>query len=340
MGDRYLIIGGDGFLGRWIIELLLRRDEPNIFVFDLRSHFDDVKYFIGDLTKYEDINNAIKRGRISIVINTVSPLTGLGDDIYWKVNVDGTKNVIRACIENGVQKLIHTSSASVLFDGVSDLVNADETTPYPEKYADAYNETKAKAEALVLEANGKNNLLTCALRPSAIFGPKDRTLIPGIIAVVKRGQTKFQIGDNSNLFDYSYVENVAYAHILAADKMAPDNKIGGEAFLITNGAPVPFWDFLRFTWAQFKHYPPFVIKMPRSVGLTLASLAEWSSYLQGKEPGFTRFRVKFSCANRYFNITKAKTILGYEPIIGLEEGLRRSCQYFIEELNQGRLDFK
>ena len=61
-----------------------------------------------------------------------------------------------------------------------------------------------------------------------LYSPKDRTLIPGIIAVVKRGQTKFQIGDNSNLFDYSYVENVAYAHILAADKMAPDNKIGGE----------------------------------------------------------------------------------------------------------------
>ena len=104
------------------------------------------------------------------IIHTASPQHGAKDpSIYYKVNVDGTRAVINAAVAAGVRELVYTSSAGVVFDG-KDVINLDERTPYPEKPFDAYNDSKAKGEALVLEANGKGSLLTVALRPAGIFG--------------------------------------------------------------------------------------------------------------------------------------------------------------------------
>ena len=104
------------------------------------------------------------------VIHTASPPAGLKDEaLYYRVNVEGTKTVIAAAMETGVQKLVFTSSAGVIFNG-SDIINGDERLPFPEVPMDAYNDSKAQAEAAVLAANGKNGLLTVALRPSGIFG--------------------------------------------------------------------------------------------------------------------------------------------------------------------------
>jgi sterol-4alpha-carboxylate 3-dehydrogenase (decarboxylating) len=93
----------------------------------------------------------------------------LKPEIYWKVNYEGTKAVIAACVVNGVKKLVYTSSAGVVYNG-KDLIDIDERLPVPDESLDAYNESKAKAEELVLLANGQNGLKTVALRPAGIFG--------------------------------------------------------------------------------------------------------------------------------------------------------------------------
>ena len=195
---------------------------------------------------------------------------------------------------------------------------------------------QAIGEKMVLEANRKGGMLTCALRLSGLFGEGDRQLLPGMLQVLANGQTKFQIGDNTNLFDFTYIGNSAYAHILAAEKLVAidpnmttksDTTADGEAFIITNGEPIYFWDFPRAVWALRDHYPSYYIKMPREVGVALAGAAEGFAWITGREAGFTRFRVKFSCWNRYFDIRKAKNLLGYTPIWGLQEGLIRSLQW-------------
>ena len=77
--------------------------------------------------------------------------------------------MIAAALASNVKKLVFTSSAGIVFDG-SDIIGADERLPAPEKAMDAYNESKAKAEEIVLAANGKGGLLTVALRPAGIYG--------------------------------------------------------------------------------------------------------------------------------------------------------------------------
>ena len=103
------------------------------------------------------------------IFHTVSPIVGLQQNVYHKVNVEGTKTVIAASLANGVKKLVYTSSAGLVFSG-EDIIDIDERLPSPEKPMDAYNETKAIAERLVIEANGQEGLKTVSLRPSGIFG--------------------------------------------------------------------------------------------------------------------------------------------------------------------------
>jgi len=160
------------------------------------------------------------QSKVDVIIHTASPVHGMGAEIYKKVNVVGTQTVIDACISHNVSKLVYTSSAGVVYNGTLDLVDVDERMEIPEVPLDAYNETKAQAEKLVLESNGKAGFLqTCALRPAGIFGEGDRQLLTGLQQVMKNGQTKFQIGDNENLFDWTYVGNVAHAHLLASDRL-------------------------------------------------------------------------------------------------------------------------
>lgn len=90
--------------------------------------------------------------------------------MYEKVNVEGTQVILDSCKASSVSKLVFTSSGGVVYDGEENLVDVDERLAYPDVPLDAYNETKARAEKMVLEANGKDGLLTCAIRPAGIFG--------------------------------------------------------------------------------------------------------------------------------------------------------------------------
>ncbi|EIE81035.1 hypothetical protein G6F46_002935 [Rhizopus delemar] len=341
----YLVIGGNGFLGQHVQEQIrLRKDGSTISVFDIsepREPKSDVKYLVGDLRKFEDVYNALEG--ITAVIHTASPphvnSSNPPRDLYFSINVEGTLNVIKACQERGIKVLVVTSSGSVISNG-EPMVNIDESAPYPSTAIDVYTESKTECEKEVLKANGVKGLLTCTIRPSAIFGPGDRQLIPGMLEVCQRGQHRFQIGNNQSLMDFTYVGNVAYAHVLAAEKlMIPNSGAAGQAFNLTNGTPVPFWDFASRVWATYGCYLPNSKKIVLSKGASsvIAAISEsifnikllfWDKS-QLKE-GLSRARIKQAMSSRYFNINKARTILGYEPQVGLDEGIKISIAWYKE----------
>jgi len=444
-----MVIGGSGFLGRHIVQQLLDRGD-NVSVFDIVQRYHDVPFYSGDITNEEQIASAFRTSGTTCIVHTASPPAGLKNAaLYYKVNEEGTKTVIAAAVATGVHKLVFTSSAGVVFNG-SDIIDIDERYPPPKVPMDAYNDSKAKAEALVLAANGRDGLLTVALRPAGIFGPGDRQLMSGLYQVYERGQTHFQIGDNTNLFDWTYVGNVARAHLLAADKLDtpppatplsqlekfpvgteelpqltpaeqvllhyplrpitvstgnnrvptcearplgpyitlppdaekieaafkgpndayykrpvvrtrfdafsdvaiakaklynPDTtplQVAGQAFFITNGEPCYFWDFARAVWHHLDTYfpghrePKAITVLPKTVGLAAAVGSEWYSWMVGKEPTFTKFKVTFSCTTRWHNIEKARRVLGYEPEVGLTEGVKRMVDWWYPEHVAGK----
>ncbi|KIL67822.1 hypothetical protein M378DRAFT_185406 [Amanita muscaria Koide BX008] len=444
----YIVIGGSGFVGRHIVQQLLDRGDI-VSVLDIVQRHHDVPFYSADITDQSQVAAALRKSGTTCIIHTASPPAGLKDEaLYYRVNVDGTKAIIAAAVETGIRKLVFTSSAGVVFDG-SDIIGADERLPPPRVPMDAYNDSKAKAEAAVLEANGKGGLLTVALRPAGIFGPGDRQVMTGLYQVYERGQTHFQIGDNTNLFDWTYVGNVARAHLLAADKLdasplplPPSNpekvpasldevpplseeetsliiyplssidlttgyhrvptsdarplgpyvtpphnaerilsafkdpnpgpssrpvvrtrfdafsphslaesklldssksplQVAGQVFFITNGEPCYFWDFPRTVWHHLDKYFPGhrkgrgIFTLPKLVGMAAASASEWVGWLIGKEPTFTRFKVTFSCATRWHNIEKARRVLGYEPQVGVEEGVQKMVEWWYAEYEAG-----
>lgn len=154
--------------------------------------------------------------------------------------------------------------------------------------------------------------------------------VPAIMQVLVNQRTNIQIGDNRNLFDFTYVENAAYAHLLAADRLSPDHpkykQVAGEAFFITNGEPRHYWDFPRAMWRAAGHTPSNIIVIPRSVAMLIAAIMEFVAWVRGREPFLTRFRVHYICLTRYCSIEKARWSLDYDPPISLNEGIRRSVE--------------
>lgn len=329
-----LLVGGSGFLGLHLInEFWQLEPRPEIHVFDIRELPDTSGYkfdrskivvHVGDLTKEEDVKAALSASSPQIVVHSASPIHGMGKEIYHKVNVVGTKTLIKCCEDAKVPALIYTSSAGVVFNG-EDLFGPDERLPFPSKAMDAYNSTKQEAEVFVLKANGA--LKTVALRPAGIFGPGDRQMIPSLRTMAERGQHKIQLGDNLNLFDVTYVGNVAYSHVLAAQKLMENAPgVAGEAFFITNDEPIYFWSLAKQIWKHDGYIAERQFVIPKSLGVVLGYLSQWGCALVGKEPSFTAFRVRTACATRYYNISKAKERLGYSPKWSLDEAIEETLK--------------
>lgn len=337
-----LLIGGSGFLGLHLIEQFYRKyPHAKISVFDIRplpenisKYFtfvpDQIEVFVGDITLEDDMTNAIQKSKAEVVVHSALPLANINNDtLYERVNVQGTANVITSCKKLGIRALVYTSSAGVIFNG-ENIINADETWPYASPHMDKYNETKAEAEMLVVKANEPNGLRTVCIRPSGIFGPGDRQLVPGLRAAARLGQSKFQMGDNNNICDWTYAGNVADAHVLAAQKLLDSDQIAGEVFIVTNDSPTYFWTLARTVWKADGIIEPRNIVFPRALGMVLARLSEVFAKIAGKEPGLTPFRVKMATAFRYHDISKARSLLGYTPAVDLETGIK----YTIDWMNE------
>jgi sterol-4alpha-carboxylate 3-dehydrogenase (decarboxylating) len=230
---------------------------------------------------------------------------------------------------------------------VSDLYNADERWPVirGELQSEYYSETKAAAEELVLQANRAEpfpSFLTAAIRPAAIFGEGDVQTLAGFLRAYHKGQTGVQLGDNNNLFDFTYAGNAAHGHLLAAhmllvtaaSKTVPLDyeRVDGEAFFITNDSPCYFWDFARAVWvaAGDKRGKKGVWTLPKELSLAIGSLSEVFFGIIGKPAVFTKQRATMACMTRFYNIMKAKRVLHYEPIWTLQEGIEEGVRWALE----------
>ncbi|PYI34464.1 C-3 sterol dehydrogenase/C-4 decarboxylase family protein [Aspergillus indologenus CBS 114.80] len=352
-----LVTGGSGGLASRILQLFAERGCEHLHSLDLRepSHYlPGVNYHTGDLTNADTIRQLFANVQPKIIIHTASPKFDAPSPILHQVNVEGTRTLLQIARESGTQCFVYTSSASVISDAQTDLVNADETFPVlleQSQQPEFYVYTKALAESDVLSQNQRratHPFLTCAIRPSGIFGVGDLVVLPGILDAYFRGQTQWQIGDNRNRFDFTERTNVAHAHYLAAAALLAQlekchdspgvqedegdddkTKVDGEAFFITNGEPRCFWDFTRLVWGFAGDTTPRerVWVIPRPWALRLAGVLEWACWALGLgQPSLTQTKVRLSCMTRSFCIEKAKTRLGYRPVVGLEEGLQRAVE--------------
>jgi nucleoside-diphosphate-sugar epimerase len=329
-----LVTGGGGFLGSAIVRRLAARgDAVRSFA---RGDYPPLRS-LGVEVVQGDIADAAAVAAVAQgcdIVFHVAAKPGIWGPYteYHRTNVLGTENVLAACRQHGIRRLVYTSSPSVVFDG-HDMEGADESVPYPAHYHAAYPQTKAIAERAVLQANGPD-LATVALRPHLIWGPGDPHLVPRIIARARSGRLR-RIGHRPNVIDTVYIDNAADAHLLAAARLAPGSPIAGKAYFITQGEPLPLWDMINRILAA-AGLPP----VTKSVPVWLATAAGWlCEVVYGlcrirAEPPMTRFVARELSTAHWFNIDAARHDLGYRPAVSLEEGLKRLAESLQGEQEQ------
>ena len=354
--DSVLVVGGCGFLGHHIVSQI-KDSEPatRLAVLDLRTErnrFPSVSYHDGDISSRTEVKSILEQIRPSVIIHTASPHAANVHDeaLFEEVNIRGTRNLVACALELGtVKAFVYTSSASVVHDNVSDLVNADETLPVlrvPQQ-TEYYSHTKGVAEEIVLAANQNNrHMMTAALRPAGIFGEGDLVTVASMVKAAESGKYKFQLGNGQNLFDFTYVANLVDAHLLAAKALleAHDSaeplpkhlRVDGEAFFITNDDPYPFWDFARAIGAAagYAVRKEDIWVIPKSAGLLLGTISEWVVWFAslGRDKAIlSRKSIRFSCMTRTYCIDKAKRRLGYKPRVSMQEGIRRSGAWMMRD---------
>jgi nucleoside-diphosphate-sugar epimerase len=320
---KILVTGGGGFVGGYVVERLLARG------YSVRSigrspqpHLEaqGVEVVCGDLTDAAVVSAACDG--VDAVFHVAARAGVWGSwESYYQPNVVGTRNVVVACREQGVGRLIYTSTPSVVFNG-EPISGGDESLPYGKNWLCHYAHTKAIAEEEALAANSES-LKIVALRPHLIFGPGDPHLLPRVIESVRTGRLKI-VGDGSSRVDVSYVGNVADAHLDAFDALE-SGKGAGQAYFISQGEPVELWPWVNSILKGLGH-PPLTKRIPLPVAYAVGAVCEglWKLLGRRNDPPITRFVAVELAKDHYFDISAARRDLSYEPKVSMAEALERT----------------
>ena len=322
---KVLVTGATGFLGQALARRLLSQQadvsalgrNPAVLAQLEREGMRPIR---ADLADGEAVAAACQGQEIVFHAGALAAPWGRAQDFH-NSNVLGTQNVIAGCEIHNVGRLVHVSTPSIYF-GLDSLENVREDAPLPTRPVNEYARTKLLAEAEIDNASARG-LPVITIRPRAIFGPGDTTILPRLIPRLKTGRLPV-IGDGRNVIDLTYVENVVDALLLCATSPAATL---GKKYNITNGEPTALWPLIEKLCAALG-YPHPHRHIPYPVADGAAALMEIVyRLLPGQpEPPLTRYSVALLAKNTTLDISAARRELGYQPRVSVEEGF----QHFVE----------
>jgi len=321
--QRAVVTGGGGFIGLAIVRKLVARGINTGIVG--RNRYPEAEKLgahclIGDIRDSDFLNRAV--AGCDTVFHAAAKAGIWGDpQSYYSTNVTGTVNVIEACRRKGVSRLVQTSTPSVVFNG-RDIEGGDESMPYSKKPLCHYAATKIIAEKKVLAANSED-LKTTALRPHLVWGPGDTQIIPRLVQRGREGNLRI-VGSGENRVDITYVDNVAHAHILAAENLEKSANAAGEAFFVSQGQPVVLWEWINNLFTRIEISPVKKhISLPAAYAVGWFLEKQYALLHRRQEPKMTRFLAEQLARSHWFSIAKAKSILAYSPYISTESGMEK-----------------
>lgn len=309
---KVVVTGATGFLGGKIAERLAKdnrfeviatgRDKDKI----QKLNENGINASAGSLEDKEFFFDLTKDAEIIVHSAALSSPWGKYDDFY-RANILATDNVIKACKKNNIKRIVHISTPSIYFD-YEDRFNIKEDF-LPGKFVNFYAETKYEAEKSLNKAVSQGIELI-SLRPRAIVGAGDTTIMPRLLKAQETGKLKI-IGDGKNIVDVTSVSNVVDAVILG---IFAKNEALGEHYNITNGEPILMWELVEKTLNQLgmqlnkKHIP---FKIGYNIARVLETIAKFTP--DYREPVLTCYSVGILAKSMTMDISKARKLLGYEP---------------------------
>ncbi|KEG09433.1 NAD(P)-dependent steroid dehydrogenase protein [Trypanosoma grayi] len=345
-----VVTGGTGFVGMRLVEMLVERGAERVVCFDIVPvekvvsvwRHPAIEYVVGDIANYDDVSKAVKGAdcvwHLAAAVGPFHP-----QELYDKVNYGGTVNVIRACKEWGVHKIVMSSSPSTRFKGslfhrpCVDGMTEDEMPKLPlNAYMQMYAETKAKAEMAVTAACC-DDLLVVSVAPHQVYGPRDNLFLPNMLEAAGTGKLRI-FGSGENRICFTHVDNYAHGLIIAERQLFKGSQALGKFYIVTDGRTHPepdayciFWKELDkavvamgFSSIQQKvHYNFWFLYL-------VALFAEALGWLMGRVFKLNVFNVFVLTMHRWFRITAAEQELKYEPIIPFREGWDDTISWFKE----------
>lgn len=317
---KVLVTGATGFLGKRLA-LKLRREGYTVIGLGRNKEIgreleeNDIHFVPCDIRDEPKVVSLCKEMDYVFHCAALSTPWGKYKDFY-EINVRGTKNIIKGCQLGKVKRLIYVSTSSIYFDR-RDRNNILESDPLPKVPINDYTKTKMMAENEIDLAFGKG-LPVITLRPRALFGPGDMTLMPWLMRANQQWGVPF-VNGGKVLTDLTYIDNAVDALLLC---MRSKEESLGKKYNISNGEPLIFEEVIKYTFGalgvSFRSR-----NMPYEKAHRTAAFMEWSSktFLWGKEPPWTKYTVEVLSKSLTLDIQAAKTELGYCPKVSVKEGI-------------------
>jgi len=323
---KILVTGGTGFTGKALVRRLLDQGHQ-VIVLDYQEGLKTeelrewgAEVVIGSVTDKDVVRKSVQGVEIVHHLAAAFRELDVPNSYYREVNVEGTRNVLEAAKNAGVRRFIYCSTCGV--HGNVDNPPGNENAPI--NAADYYQQTKYDAEPLVMEYH-RAGLTSVILRPAAIYGPGDPERFYMIFKRVAKGSFPM-FGSGKTYYHPLYIDHLTDAFLLAQE----EGKGDGETYLIADEEYVEIEDLVRRTAkalgveVNISHYPilPLII-----AGHVFEKVCKPFNI---KPPIFPR-RVDWYRQNRAFDISKAKRDLGYNPTVSLDEGLKRTADWYKAE---------
>ena len=326
MKMKVLVTGGTGFTGKALVKRLLKEGhgvvaldyKEGLKTQELRDLGAEVE--IGSVADKEIVNRCMQG--VDIVQHLAAAFRELDvpESYYDEINIGGTRNVAEAAFKEGVKKFIYCSTCGV--HGNIDKPPGGEDSPI--QPADYYQKTKYQAEPVVNEYFAKG-MKTCILRPAAIYGPGDPERFFMIFKRVAKGVFPM-FGSGKTYYHPLYVDNLVDAHMIAME----EGKGDGQAYLIADEEYLEIEELVKRV-AKAMGVPVRIPHYPITPLVIAGHVCEKACKPFGITPPIFPRRVDWYRQNRAFDISKAKKELGYQPRIGIDEGLKNTAEWYREE---------
>ena len=327
-----LVTGATGLLGSHIVEQLRRRDRP---VRALVRATSDVSWLEGQGVEFVegDLGDRASLGRActgaSVVYHSAARVGDWGPwSEFQAITIDGTAHLIDAAAEAGVDRFVHISSISAYghVDGPGMVL--DETAPLGQRLSrwSYYSKAKVAAEGCVWEAHRQGRIRATIIRPSWLYGPRDRATVARMTRMIRTGKAKL-IGGGDNRLNLVYAGNVAEAAILAADS----ERAIGEAYNCSNDGEITLRQYFNAV-AEALGAGPVTRTVPYAVAHSAAFVLECigHAFRLKKPPMITRYAAWLMGRRCYFSAEKARTQLGWSSTVSYEQGIPMTIRWFLE----------